>query len=170
MDEELKRFGVSMDAALLERFDRYIRDHGYTNRSEAIRDLIRRALVDEEWAEDRETVGAINIVYDHHVPDLSRKLNDYQHQFEGNVISSMHVHLDHDNCMEVIVAKGKANQIKALADKMTASRGVLHGKLIGSTVGTTFKRNQGEHSHPHTHSHSGEGRHHHHDDDGHSRD
>lgn len=152
MEDELKRFGVSMEASLLERFDGYIRDHSYTNRSEAIRDLIRRALVEEEWAHDNETVGAINIVYNHHVPDLSQKLNNIQHDFPGEVVASMHVHLDHDNCMEVIVVCGQANEIKGLADKMIALRGVLHGTITGSTAGSTFKPGDGHH-----HRHSGPG-------------
>jgi len=146
MEDELKRFGVSMEASLLDRFDGYIREHAYTNRSEAIRDLIRGALVEEEWAHGRKTVGAINIVYNHHVPELSQKLNNLQHDFPGEVIASMHVHLDHDNCMEVVVARGKAVEIKKLADKMIALKGVLHGTITGSTAGSTFKTGKG-HSH-----------------------
>ena len=138
MPEELKRFGVSMESSLLDLFDRYLRDHAYTNRSEGIRDLIRRAMVEEEWAHDRETVGAITLVYDHHVPELSRKLNQFQHDFPGQVIAALHVHLDHHHCMEVIVARGKALEIKALADRLIALRGVLHGTLTGSTVGSPF--------------------------------
>jgi len=148
MEEELKRFGVSMESSLLDRFDRYTRAHAYTNRSEAIRDLIRRALVDEEWVEDRETVGAINIVYDHHVPELAMKINHLQHEFPGQVISSLHVHLDHQTCMEVIVARGKALEIKALADRLIALRGVVHGTLTGSTV-APFKPKKKSHHHPH---------------------
>lgn len=156
MDEELKRFGVSMESWLLEKFDAYIRDHAYTNRSEAIRDMVRRVLVEEEWAHDAETVGAINIVYNHHVPELTSKLNQLQHDFPGQVISSMHVHLDHDNCMEVIVSRGKARQIKELSDRLISLRGVLHGTLTGSTAGTSFKKDgesKGYHSHPHRHDH-----------------
>jgi CopG family nickel-responsive transcriptional regulator len=153
MDEELKRFGVSMESGLLEKFDRYIRDHAYTNRSEAIRDMVRRAMVEEEWAHDAETVGAITIVYNHHVPELNSKLTQLQHDFPGQVIASMHVHLDHDNCMEVIVSKGKAHQIKELADRLIAIRGVLHGTLTGSTAGSTFNK-EGEAGHHHHHHHS----------------
>lgn len=148
MVEKLKRFGVSMESSLLDRFDGYIRDHSYTNRSEAIRDLIRRALVDEEWAEDKETVGAVTIVYDHHVPELAMKINHLQHEFPGEVISALHVHLDHQTCMEIIVARGKALEIKALSDNLAALRGVVHGTLTGSTVGGTFKSNK-RHHHPH---------------------
>jgi len=154
MDEGLKRFGVSMEAELLALFDKYIRDHSYTNRSEAIRDLIRRALVQEEWDHDEETVGAITIVYDHHVPELNHKLTSLQHDFPGEVVASMHVHLDHHNCMEVIVARGKAGDIKKLSDQLIAIRGVLHGSLTGSTVGGPFKKPEGHakgHSHHHSH-------------------
>ncbi len=154
MDDELKRFGVSMENALLEKFDDFIRQHAYTNRSEAIRDLIRKALVEEEWAHGHETVGAVTIVYDHHVPDLGSKLTRLQHDFPGDVVASMHVHLDHHNCMEVIVAKGKANEIKRLSDKLIALRGVLHGSLTGATAGSSFKVGEPhEHVHPHGHSH-----------------
>ena len=155
MPDEIKRFGVSMEPGLLDRFDGYIREHAYTNRSEAIRDLIRRALVQEEWAHDRETVGAITIVYDHHVPELAMKINDLQHDFAGEVVASMHVHLDHDHCMEVIVARGRAMDIKKLADQLTAARGVLHGTLTGATAGPfkAGKAHAHEHSHPHSHPH-----------------
>ncbi len=151
MEEEIKRFGVSMEAGLLDRFDRYIHEHAYTNRSEAIRDLLRRALVEEEWARDRKTVGAITIVYNHHVPELNRRINQLQHDFQGQVIASMHVHLDHDNCMELIVARGAAKKIKKLADSLIATRGVLHGALTGSTGGGHFKAgSRPGHKHGHT--------------------
>jgi len=149
MPDEIKRFGVSMEPGLLRLFDRFIADHAYTNRSEAIRDLIRRALVQEEWSHDRETVGAITLVYDHHVPELSRKLNQLQHDFPGAVIASLHVHLDPGHCMEVIVARGRAHEIKALADRLTALRGVLHGTLTGSTAGAPGGGRHHEHPHPH---------------------
>lgn len=152
MPEEIKRFGVSMESELLEQFDRYISDHAYTNRSEAIRDLIRRALVQEEWSHDRSTVGAINLVYDHHVPELSRKLNQLQHDFPGQVIASLHVHLDHHHCMEVIVARGRAHEIKSLADRLIALRGVLHGSLTGSSAGAPGGAGH-HHEHPHPHPH-----------------
>lgn len=153
MTEEIKRFGVSMEAGLLERFDEHIRAHSYTNRSEAIRDLVRRALVEEEWALDRETVGAITIVYNHEIPDLTKKLNRLQHDFPGQVMASLHVHLDHHNCMEVIVARGKAHQIKTLADRLIAYRGVLHGTLTGSTVGSHFSSPPDSHAETTHHHH-----------------
>jgi CopG family nickel-responsive transcriptional regulator len=133
--QEVKRFGVSMEASLLGKLDGYCKQHQYSNRSEAIRDLIRRALVQEEWKRDRETVGSLTIVYDHHLPHLSQKINSLQHDFSGKVIAAMHVHLDHHNCMEVIVMRGKASQIKSLSDSLIALRGVKFGSLTGSTMG-----------------------------------
>ncbi len=142
-----------MDSGLLDRFDGYIKDHAYTNRSEAIRDLIRNALVREEWDHDRETVGAITIVYDHHVPDLAAKLTHLQHSFGGEVVASMHVHLDHHNCMEVIVARGQASDLKKLSDRIIATRGVVHGSLTGSTTADQWKGGKGHHHHQGEHSH-----------------
>jgi CopG family nickel-responsive transcriptional regulator len=105
---ELIRFGVSMDSRLLSRFDDLIAEKGYSNRSEAIRDLIRDELVEQSWEEEEgETVGTITLVYDHEMHDLTEKLIDYQHQVHGAVISSLHVHLDEHNCLEVLVVRGK---------------------------------------------------------------
>jgi CopG family nickel-responsive transcriptional regulator len=136
--EEVKRFGVSMEAHLLKKLDAYCKGHHYSNRSEAIRDLVRKALVQEEWDHNRETVGALTIIYDHHLPHLSQKINELQHDFAGKVISSLHVHLDHDTCMEVIVMRARARQIKDLSDSLIALRGVKYGSLTGSTVGRSF--------------------------------
>lgn len=124
-----------MDASLLDKLDAYCLKHHYSNRSEALRDLVRGALVEEEWNHNRETVGALTIVYDHHLPNLSQRITELQHDFKGKVISSMHVHLDHHTCMEVIVMKGKARLIKDLSDSLVALRGVKYGKLTGSTTG-----------------------------------
>ena len=132
--ELVKRFGVSMEADLLERFDRFLKKHKYKNRSEAIRDLIRKALIEEEWDHNRETVGAITLIYDHHIPGLTQKLNHLQHNFSGKVITSMHIHLDHRHCLEVVVARGKAREVKALADSLIALRGVKYGTLTGATT------------------------------------
>lgn len=108
----LVRFGVSLDGKLLAEFDRHIRRRRYTNRSEALRDLIRDNLVGEEWDENRETVGTITFVYDHHVRDLTSKLTDIQHDYHGQILSGMHVHLDHNHCLEVLVVKGKGRRSK----------------------------------------------------------
>ncbi|MBU6998311.1 MAG: nickel-responsive transcriptional regulator NikR [Theionarchaea archaeon] len=128
--EEVVRFGVSMPVALLERFDRIIRMKGYTNRSEAIRDMIRDAIVEHEWMENKEVVGTITIVYDHHKKGVMEKLTDLQHTHHEGIASSTHIHLDHENCLEVIVVRGKPTEIKELADNMIALRGVKHGKLV----------------------------------------
>jgi len=132
--EELKRFGVSMEDELLEKFDQYLAKHKYRNRSEAIRDLIRKSLVAEEWDHNRETVGAIILIYDHHTPGLSHRLNHLQHDFPGQVIASTHIHLDHHHCLEVIVARAKAREVKALSDSLIAQRGVKYGTLTGATT------------------------------------
>jgi len=133
---ELIRFGISMDARLLARFDQLIDEKGYSNRSEAIRDLIRDKLVEQSWQEeDEETVGTITLVYDHEMRDLAEKLIDYQHQVHGAVISSLHVHLDEHNCLEVLVVRGKGREIKKVADRLIGTKGVKHGKLVTSTTG-----------------------------------
>ena len=130
---KLTRFGVSLDQKLLQMFDRHIQRRRYTNRSEALRDLIRDNLVGEEWNDDRETVGTVTFVYDHHVRDLTRKLTDIQHDCQGQILSGMHVHLDHDHCLEVLVVKGRGSDIKRLADALISAKGVKHGKLTMTT-------------------------------------
>ncbi len=136
MESRLVRFGVSMDENLLQRFDTLISRKGYANRSEAMRDLIREHLVEEEWREKgREMVGTITMVYNHHTRGLSDSLTDLQHHFHNLVISTMHLHLDEDNCLEVLVVKGKVDKIKSIADKLISTRGVKHGKLTMTTTG-----------------------------------
>ncbi len=136
----VKRFGISLDSLLLKRFDGLIAKKGYPNRSEAIRDLIRESLVKEEWEYgDRETVGAITIVYSHDVRELTDTLTDIQHHYHTSVISSMHVHLDHHNCLEVIIVKGKGKEIKKIADRLIGTKGVKHGKLSLATTGRNLK-------------------------------
>jgi CopG family transcriptional regulator, nickel-responsive regulator len=133
---ETVRFGISIDNGLLERFDRLVNEKGYVNRSEAIRDLIRDALVEQTWeAGDEETVGTVTLVYDHHVHDLADKLTDLQHDHHDRIISTLHVHLDHHNCLEVLVVRGQAGQIKGIADALIGVKGVKHGKLVMTTTG-----------------------------------
>ncbi|OAG27878.1 nickel-responsive transcriptional regulator NikR [Thermodesulfatator autotrophicus] len=133
---ELYRFGVSMPAKLLEEFDRYIERHHYTNRSEAIRDLIREKLVEEEWRESsEEVIGTITYVYDHHKRELADKLMDIQHDHYQEIISTQHVHLDHDRCLEVVIVKGKAEQIKKLSDRIKSLKGIIHCQLAMTTTG-----------------------------------
>lgn len=132
----LQRFGVSLPADLLERFDALIEKRGYTNRSEAIRDMIRDSLIEEEWrAGSEEVLGAAIIVYDHHVPDVARRLTTIQHDAHPLVVSTMHIHLDHHNCMEILALKGRAASVEALANKLISARGVKHGHLFRSTRG-----------------------------------
>jgi CopG family nickel-responsive transcriptional regulator len=130
------RFGVAMDDDLLWKFDRVVDRKGYENRSEAIRDLVRNLLVEEEWAAgDEETVGTITLVYDHHVHDLQDTLTDLQHNLHEDIISSVHVHLDAHNCLEVLIVKGKSGDIKTAADKLIGTKGVKHGRLTMTTTG-----------------------------------
>ncbi len=136
--KKLVRLGVSVDHHLLDDFDRLIQRRKYTNRSEALRDLIRDNLVGQEWDEDRETVGTITFVYDHHVRDLTRKLTDIQHRYQKLILSGMHVHLDHDHCLEVLVVKGRGSEIKKVSDALVSVKGVKHGKLTMTTTGKSL--------------------------------
>jgi len=133
---ELSRIGVAIDADLLERFDQLIARRGYTNRSEAFRDLIRDALVEEAWeTPESRVVGTVTIVYDHHVRLLSEKLTDLQHEFYHHILSTLHVHLDHDNCLEVLVVRGRAAEVRKIADALISTKGVKHGRLTITTSG-----------------------------------
>ena len=132
---ELVRFGVSLEKSLLGRFDALIRERQYTNRSEALRDLIRRELVQREWKEGRDVAGAITLIYDHHQRDLLSKVTDTQHAFQKAIISTQHIHLDHHNCLEIIACRGKAVEVQRLADALTSIKGVRHGTLSMSSTG-----------------------------------
>lgn len=133
---ETVRFGISIDDKLLKSFDRLIAEKGYLNRSEAIRDLIRASLVELKWEKgDEETVGTVTLVYNHHVRDLSDKLTEQQHAHHDQVVSSLHVHLDAHNCLEVLVVRGKAWEVKKIADELIGVKGVKHGKLVMTTTG-----------------------------------
>ena len=128
---DLTRFGISIDPRLLDRFDELINRKGYVNRSEAIRDLIRDKLVEDEWGQDdAETVGTVTIVYDHHTRDLGD-----QHSHHDSIISAMHVHLDAHHCLEVVVVKGTSSEVRRLADELIGTKGVKHGKLVTTTTG-----------------------------------
>jgi len=132
---EIVRFGVSLEKELLEKFDILIKEKKYPNRSEAIRDLIRENLVRREWVEGKEVAGAITLVFDHHKRDLVNILTDIQHDFHTLIISSQHIHLDHDNCFEIIVVRGKPIEVSELADKLRATKGVKYGSLSIATTG-----------------------------------
>lgn len=130
------RFGVSTDERLLGRFDALIAEKGYVNRSEAVRDLIRNALVEERWSVgDEEAVGTVTLVYDHHSTDLSDKLTEHQHTHHHEIISTLHIHLDSHHCLEVVVLRGVAREIKRIADGLIGTKGVKHGKFVATTTG-----------------------------------
>ena len=130
------RFGISLDEKLLANFDQLIEQKRYMNRSEAIRDLIRASLVEERLgSEDQEAVGTVTLVYNHHVRDLSDKLTEHQHSHHDQIISSLHVHLDAHNCLEVLIIRGVVRDIKQIANELIGVKGVKHGKLVMSTTG-----------------------------------
>lgn len=131
----MERFSISMDDDLLHKFDRHLENHGYSNRSEAVRDLVRKALIDEEWQAGEEVVGVITLVFDHHQRQLLDKLTDLQHDHHDLIISSTHVHLDHHNCLEVIIVKGEAGSVRKLADQLKATRGVKSSEMTSSSTG-----------------------------------
>lgn len=133
---ELTRFGVSIDSKLIKQFDDLINRKGYHTRSEAIRDMIRDMLVEQEWESGKhETVGTITLVYDHHTRELDHALTDMQHRSFRQIISALHVHLDAHNCLEVLVVKGKSKEIREIADRLIGTKGVKHGKLTTTTTG-----------------------------------
>jgi CopG family nickel-responsive transcriptional regulator len=132
---ELVRFGVSLEKSLLERFDVLIREKQYTNRSEALRDLIREELVQREWREGSDVAGAITLIYDHHKRDVLSRVTDTQHEFQGVIISTQHIHLDHHNCLEIVAARGKAEEVQKLADALRSLKGVRHATLSMSSTG-----------------------------------
>ena len=132
---KLIRFGVSLEDDLLNKFDRHIKRHKYTNRSEAIRDLIRSELIKEEWTENKEVTGAITIVYDHHTRELVTKVLDVQHDYHTCILSSQHIHLDNHNCFEIIVTKGKSKEIEELYQKLKAIKSVKHAGFMMATKG-----------------------------------
>jgi CopG family nickel-responsive transcriptional regulator len=136
---DLVRTGVSIEEDLLEAFDKVIAKRGYNNRSEALRDLIRDMLVAEDVSDNKPVVATVSMVYDHHRPELSQKLNEAQHHHHGHVLAATHVHLDKHNCFEVVIMKGPAGEVKHLADHMLSMRGVKHGKLVMTSTGKTLK-------------------------------
>jgi len=132
----LKRFSISLEEDLLVDFDDYIRERHYNNRSEAIRDLIRESLVELEWETgDEEVVGTITLIYSHTTRELADKLTDFQHQAHHAIISTLHVHLDEHNCLEVMVVRGKSNLIREISERLISTKGVKHGKLTMTSVG-----------------------------------
>ena len=136
---KLFRFGVSLEKELLDKFDRLISEKNYTNRSEAFRDLIRQELIKKEWRQSKEIAGAITLIYDHHRRELLSKLTGIQHDFQSLIISTQHIHLDHNNCLEIIVVKGSPKKAQKLADTLKSVKGVKHAALSMSTTGKEIK-------------------------------
>src|SRR5271166_2140484 len=134
--DKIARFGVSLSSALLKELDRMIRQKGYKNRSLAISDMVRDHLVEhQQEITDGEVAGTITLVYDHHRPHVQETLTGLQHKQVATIISTLHVHLDHDNCLEVLVVRGKASVVRSIAEHLIAVRGVKHGKLMLTTTG-----------------------------------
>ena len=130
------RFGVSLDSDLLKKFDALCFERGYQNRSEAIRDLIRSTLVRQEWENnDSDVAATLTLVYDHHKSDLAQKIMNAQHDHHHLIITTLHVHLDHHNCLEVLVLKGPGADVQSLAERLIATKGVMFGKLSLATTG-----------------------------------
>ena len=129
------RFGISLPKDLLDTFDGLIRERNYTNRSEAFRDLIRQELVKKQWQEGRRIAGAITLIYDHHKRELVNKLTDIQHSYQKLIISTQHIHLDHDNCLEIVAVKGNPKEAQKLADTLKSIKGVKHATLSMSSTG-----------------------------------
>ncbi len=132
---KIVRFGVSLDRELVKKFDNYIKENKYTTRSKAIGDLISAVFVGQEWKKNKKSAGAIVLVYDHHKRELVNKLIDIQHDFQKIIISSQHVHLDHDNCLEVILTKGRTAEIQKLASLLKSTKGVKYASLLAATTG-----------------------------------
>jgi CopG family nickel-responsive transcriptional regulator len=153
----LSRIGIAIDSVLLERFDRSIGRRGYTNRSEAFRDLIRDRLVSEQTAAPNATVfGTVTLIYDHHAHGVSEKLTEAQHAHHELVISTSHAHLDHDSCLEVLIVQGKAGEVEQFADRLIGLKGVQHGKLVMTSPGAAQKQDGGKggrHAGKHDHKH-----------------
>jgi CopG family nickel-responsive transcriptional regulator len=136
----LSRIGVAIDTGLLEKFDGLIAERGYTNRSEAFRDLIRDELVRKDAeSPESQVIGTVTLVYDHHVRLLQEKLTAIQHDHHHSILSTLHVHLDHDNCLEVLVVRGRSVEVRKVADVLISTKGVKHGRLVITTSGADFK-------------------------------
>ena len=135
-EQGVARFSVSLPSRLLQDMDEMIREKGYDNRSLAVADMIRDRLVEHrQELGDQEIAGTITLVYDHHKRNLQGLLTDLQHDHTSVIISTLHVHLDHDNCLEVLVVRGDASTIKRLANALIAARGVKHGRFAVTSIG-----------------------------------
>lgn len=133
---ELVRLSISLEKPLMRQLERLVKKSSYANRSEFVRDMIRQRLVEEQWTDERqEVVGTITMVYDHHARQLSDKLIDIQHDYHDRVMATTHVHLSHDLCAEMIMIRGRADQIREIVNRLRQLRGVLHAELAMSSTG-----------------------------------
>ncbi|MBD3380293.1 MAG: nickel-responsive transcriptional regulator NikR [Candidatus Omnitrophica bacterium] len=132
---EISRFGISLPGDLVDKFDKLIKQKGYTSRSKAFGDLIRQEIIKVEWTEGKEIAGAITFVYDHHKSDLLSKVTNVQHDFQDVIISTQHIHLDHHNCLEIIAVKGDPKKVQSLKDILKSLKGVKHATLGMSSTG-----------------------------------
>jgi CopG family nickel-responsive transcriptional regulator len=131
MTEKITRFGVSIDPELLKKFDKKIKKEGYTNRSEAIRDIIRNNLILEKIKDPNlSVIGTLTIIYNHHDGNLTKKLLDIQHSHHQDVLTTTHIHIDHNNCLEVLVLKGKVQNVINFSDNIKSLKGIKHGELV----------------------------------------
>ena len=128
----LARFGVSLDEDILKALDEFVIENKLPNRSQAIRHLVERNLVEKKWQCNQIVAGAIVMLYDHHKGDVTIKSNDIQHEYFDVILSSQHFHLSHENCIEIVAVRGTANRLTELADKLIGIKGVIHGKLVMS--------------------------------------
>jgi len=133
--KKVKRASISLPEPLLEKFDQLITKKEYANRSEALRDLIRNLLIEEEWSENAEIVATVTLIYNHHTSALLDKLTDIEHESIGKIISTMHIHIDTENCLEVLCLKGKSSVIKSISNKLISQKGVKYGKIVMATTG-----------------------------------
>ncbi len=156
MTDRLVRFGVAMESGLLEQFDQLVETRGGT-RSEAFRDLARAAIVKHQVRSGVEAVATLTLIYDHHVKDLSERLTELQHDLGEKIRSTLHIHLDHDNCLEIVVMHGRSDELQAVADRILALKGVLHGalELYAHSSEHTHTHTHDGHTHSHSHTHDG---------------
>lgn len=158
MTDRLVRFGVAMESSLLEQFDQLVETRGGT-RSEAFRDLARAAIVKHQVRRGVQSVATLTLIYDHHVKDLSERLTELQHDLGEKIRSTLHIHLDHDKCLEIIVMHGRSDELQAVSDRILALKGVLHGALEvyahGPEPAHTRTHSRDGHTHSHSHTHDG---------------
>jgi CopG family nickel-responsive transcriptional regulator len=144
----VSRFGVSLEAELLEALDVYVKENNFPNRSQAIRQLIERNLVEKKWQCNRNVAGAITLLYDHHKREVAAKISDIQHEYLDDILAVQHFHLSHDLCLEIVAVQGHAKHLTQLADKLIALKGIRHGKLV-MTQSDDLTEDIPNHPHPH---------------------